>query len=125
MMDHAEAVHFAKEWIAAWNAHDLERILSHYAEDFEMKSPLIRSRMGVESGVLRSKESIRAYWAKALAAEPPLHFVLLAVMTTVDGIVILYESRGRNPSVAEVLTFGEDGKVIRGAAYYSSTAAPT
>ena len=24
---------FAANWIAAWNAHDLERILEHYTED--------------------------------------------------------------------------------------------
>jgi ketosteroid isomerase-like protein len=24
---------FAEEWIAAWNAHDLPRILSHYEDD--------------------------------------------------------------------------------------------
>ena len=35
------AIRFAGEWIAAWNAHDLGRILSHYTEDFEMSSPVI------------------------------------------------------------------------------------
>jgi hypothetical protein len=33
------AERFAEEWIAAWNAHDLPRILSHYEDDFEMPSP--------------------------------------------------------------------------------------
>src|ERR1700723_3107179 len=38
MMTSELALRFA-EWIAAWNAHDLPRILSHYADDFEMSSP--------------------------------------------------------------------------------------
>lgn len=38
MIDQAWAYDFAKEWIAAWNSHDLDRILSHYVEDFEMSS---------------------------------------------------------------------------------------
>jgi len=29
-------VSHAQEWIAAWNAHDLERILAHYADDVEL-----------------------------------------------------------------------------------------
>ena len=29
----------SQEWLSAWNAHDLEAILSYYAEDFEMISP--------------------------------------------------------------------------------------
>lgn len=45
MIDSNRAQEFAAEWIAAWNSHDLERILSHYAEDFEMASPLIIERM--------------------------------------------------------------------------------
>ena len=32
---------FAEDWIAVWNSHDLEAILSHYTDDFEMSSPLI------------------------------------------------------------------------------------
>ena len=47
---------FAAEWIAAWNSHDLERILSHYTDDFEMLSPLIIERVGESSGSLRGKE---------------------------------------------------------------------
>jgi hypothetical protein len=32
-MTHADALAFAEVWVAAWNAHDLGRILSHYADD--------------------------------------------------------------------------------------------
>ena len=31
----------AQEYISAWNAHDLERILAHYADDVEVASPLV------------------------------------------------------------------------------------
>jgi ketosteroid isomerase-like protein len=40
-MDKAFADHFAADWIESWNAHDLGRILSHYADDFEKSSPFI------------------------------------------------------------------------------------
>ena len=29
---------FAAEWIASWNSHDIERILAHYEEAFELSS---------------------------------------------------------------------------------------
>ena len=38
-MNHQE---FAKEWIDAWNSHDLDRILAHYAEDIEISTPMIK-----------------------------------------------------------------------------------
>jgi hypothetical protein len=64
------AQHFAQEWIAAWNSHDLEEILSHYTDDFEMSSPLIVQLMGEASGTLRWKPAVRVYWSKALARCP-------------------------------------------------------
>jgi len=33
------AAAFASEWIEAWNARDLERILKRYAHDVEFTSP--------------------------------------------------------------------------------------
>jgi len=37
------AERFGADWIAAWNSHDLDRVLTHYEDDFEMSSPLIAS----------------------------------------------------------------------------------
>ena len=58
MIDRTWAEQFAKEWIDAWNSHDLDRILSHYVEDFEMSSPLIIELKKDPSGVLRGKTAI-------------------------------------------------------------------
>jgi hypothetical protein len=66
------AERFAEEWISAWNSHDLVRILSHYEDDFEMASPRIVEIACEPSGVLRGKESIGAYWEKALRLIPEL-----------------------------------------------------
>ena len=41
LMEKSFAKRFAMEWVAAWNSHDLERILAHYEDDFEMSSPII------------------------------------------------------------------------------------
>lgn len=60
MITKEEANHFAREWIEAWNSHDLERVLSHYTDDFEMSSPFIVGFTGEPLGTLRGKESVRA-----------------------------------------------------------------
>jgi ketosteroid isomerase-like protein len=59
-MNEAEAHHFAAEWIDAWNAHDLDRVLAHYADQFEMSSPFIARIAGEASGSLRGKKAVRA-----------------------------------------------------------------
>jgi hypothetical protein len=53
------AERFAEEWIVAWNAHDLSRVLSHYQDDFEMASPLIVEIAGEPTGVLHGKKPSR------------------------------------------------------------------
>jgi ketosteroid isomerase-like protein len=122
MLDERWAREFAQEWIAAWNAHDLERILSHYTDDFAMHSPLIVARMGVASGVLKGKEAVRPYWEAGLAALPPLHFELRDVLVGVDTLAIYYFNRTRNRMVAEVLRFNAQGKAVSGAGLYAGSA---
>ena len=112
---------FAKEWVAAWNAHDLDRVLSHYENDFEMSSPIIRSLVGEASGTLRGKPAVRAYWAKALEAIPSLRFELVTVLTGVNSITLYY--RGHRGLVAEVFHFGASGKVSKAFAHYAESQA--
>jgi SnoaL-like domain len=121
LIDQAWAQKFAKEWIAAWNSHDLDRILSHYVEDFEMSSPLIIERKIDPSGVLRGKAAIREYWAIGLAAVPPIQFELIDVHVGINAIGILYRSIGRR-RVMEMLTFNEQREVIRGGGLYGGPA---
>jgi ketosteroid isomerase-like protein len=112
------AVSFAKEWIEAWNAADLDRILRHYSDDFEMSSPLIKERMGVESSRLRGKDAIRPYWAQGLAARPPLRFELLDVLSGIDVVAIYYRSTTRGRVVIERLKFDQQRRVIEAEALY-------
>jgi ketosteroid isomerase-like protein len=109
---------FAEEWIASWNSHDLERILEHYTEDFEMSSPLIVQIIGEPASTLKGKAAIRAYWAKALARIPDLHFDLTEVLVGASSLVIQY--RGPCGPSAEAFWFDAQNKVYRAAAHYAS-----
>jgi ketosteroid isomerase-like protein len=108
---------FSEEWIASWNSHDLKRILSHYAEHIEMSSPMIVQLMGAPTGMLKGKAAIRAYWAKALARLPDLHFDLTEVLVGVSSLVIQY--RGPRGPSAEVFWFDAENKVCRAPAHYT------
>jgi ketosteroid isomerase-like protein len=118
MISAEQARTFAREWVAAWNSHDLERILSHYADDFEMTSPFIAGLMNEPSGTLKGKEKVRAYWARALERMPDLHFELIEALASVNSIAIYYHAVLGKRAV-ELLFFDQDGKVARGIAHYS------
>lgn len=109
---------FAHEWIAAWNSGDLERIFAHYADDFEMRSPLIAERGFSADGVLRGKEAIRPYWSAGLATQPPILFELLHVYAGAGAIGIHYRSVNHGRVVIERIELGSDNKGVRGEALY-------
>jgi ketosteroid isomerase-like protein len=119
MIDLEWAKTFAEEWIEAWNSHDLNRILSHYTDDFEMTSPLIIERMKVQSGTLSGKAQIGPYWQLGLEANPPLKFDLLEVLVGVNSITLYYR-RNSGKTAAEVLIFNDQQQVIKGMAHYSA-----
>ena len=122
-MDSAFAERFATEWIEAWNAHYLDRVLSHYANDFEMSSPYIVSLAGEASGTLIGKSAVGAYWRKALSLFPDLHFDLVSVLAGVSSITLIYKgARGR--LVAEVFHFDAEKKVSRASAHYDIRSLP-
>lgn len=115
MIDLAWARAWAEEWIAAWNSGDLDRILSHYSDDFSMTSPYILERGLDPTGTLHGKAAVREYWARGLAMQPPLHFVLTDVVAGVSSLAIYYASN-RGKQVVEKIDFDAQGRAIRGEA---------
>ncbi len=116
-MNAAFATHFAQAWLDAWNAHDLERVLSHYRDDFEMCSPVIVQLMGNAEGRLQGKAAVGAYWARALALFPQLKFTLICTLIGMDSITLHYVG-ANGKRVAEVFQFDAQGLVVRAHAHY-------
>ena len=117
-MNRAFAERFAADWINSWNAHDIGRVLSHYAEDFEMSSPAIVRIAGEPTGRLRGKAAVAAYWKKALELIPDLEFELLSTLAGVSSITLCYRWAGGRLA-AEVFHFGPDQKVTKAFAHYA------
>ncbi len=118
-MNQSEAEAFAQRWIAAWNSHGLEPILSHYAEGIEVTSPFVAAVMDGREATLRGKAAVREYWSRALARYPDLHFVLRAAYPGVNSVVIEYLSV-QHLAAAECMFFDNQGMVARVIAHYRS-----
>jgi ketosteroid isomerase-like protein len=112
-----EARAFARDWIDAWNSHDLDWIMSHYAATVIFRSPRIAVVTGDKSCIVQGIENLRAYWSKALVRAPELHFNLEGVYVGKDAVTIAYRNhRGQN--VAETLVFNAEAMVEEGIAAY-------
>lgn len=118
MLTETEARKFARRWVLAWNLHDLEAILSHYALDVVLTSPAAAKLLHDESGTVRGKEAVRGYFQRGLEAYPTLAFELLDVMWGVSSVVLYYVNQ-RGTKTAEFMELDENGKVVRVVANYS------
>lgn len=117
-MTEAEAQDFAIEWIAAWNSHDLDRILSHYADDVELTSPLVETVLGPGRVTVRGKEMLRTYWAAALAKYPDHRFRLYRAYAGSRSVVLHYQSI-QALVAAECMELNAAGLVRRVLAHYA------
>jgi ketosteroid isomerase-like protein len=113
----AEARRFAQHWVEAWNAHDLDGVLSHFTDDAAFSSPVAGQLLPETGGVLRGKAAIRAYWAVGLERIPDLRFEVVDVYTGIDIVVINYRNH-TGGLVNEVLHVNADGLVTSGAGTY-------
>jgi hypothetical protein len=111
-----DPVRFSAAWESAWNAHDLDAVLSHFHDDVVFTSPMATRLLPETGGVLRGREALRQYWAEGLRQMPDLHFVVERVFAGVSVLVLSYRNH-RGGLVDEVLRFS-DGLVVEGHGTY-------
>ena len=109
-MNHEEALAFAGRWVKEWNDHDIEAVLTHFAEDVVFTSPLAERLFPQSGGVISGKDALRRYWAEGVRRAPGLRFELLGVYAGTDTIVIRFRTE-QGVDRCEVLTF--DGGLVR------------
>ncbi len=117
-MTNEEARRFAEHWVEAWNRHDLEAVLSHYTDDFEMTTPMIQRVLGLAAGTLKGKKAVGDYWKAALRKMPDLRFSLIEVAAGVDTVSIYYDA-GSGRRAIETFFFDNAGKVFKALATYN------
>lgn len=122
-MTEGEAQQFGLAWVEAWNSHDLERILEHYAPDVEVTSPLAETVLGPGRHTVKGKQALRQYWGPALERYPDLRFVLLRAYAGAGSVVLHYQSV-QGLVAAECMELDVNGKVRRVLAHYALGADP-
>jgi hypothetical protein len=120
MFTENEAQVFANHWVAGWNSHNLDEILSHYAADVVLVSPVAAKILGDPSGTVKGKDAVREYFKRGLEAYPNLSFSLLDVMWGISSVVLYYVNQ-KGAKTGEFMEFDADEKVIRVVANYNGS----
>jgi hypothetical protein len=115
-MDAAAARRFGDDWVRAWNDHDLDALMVHFADDVVFTSPVADRLVPGSGGRIHGRDALREYYAAGLTAIPGLRFDIVGVYAGVDTMVINYRNQD-GALVNEVLGF-DAGLVVSGHGTY-------
>ena len=119
VIDPQAALASARDWIGAWNAHDLDAVMAHYAEELEFVSPLVVRRLNRPDGTIRSKPELRDYFSRSLGPDSKLRFDLQSVLVGVSSFTTFYTNH-RAQRVAETVFPDAQGLIRRAYIHHSA-----
>jgi hypothetical protein len=118
MLDESRARQFAEHWVRSWNSHELDAILSHYAPEIVLISPVAARLLNNSSGAVKGISALRSYFERGLKAYPSLAFQLVDVMWGISSIVLYYKNQN-GTMTGEFMELDDNLKVIRVVANYN------
>lgn len=118
MFTEADARRFADEWLQAWNSHDLDAIMSHYAPDVVLTSPAAAKLLNVATGTIHGREALRGYFKQGLEIFPNLKFEVLDIMWGISSIILYYTNQ-KSTRTGEFMELDARQKIVRVVANYS------
>jgi len=119
MLSEAQVREFAGDWLRAWNSHDLDAVMSHYAPEIVLTSPVAARLLNDPAGVVVGEVALRKYFQRGLEAYPNLVFELLDVMWGISSVVLYYKNQN-GTTTGEFMELDADLKVVRVVANYGS-----
>ena len=115
-MDRASIGRFVETWCAHWCKVDIDAVVSHFAENAEMRSPLALKLTG--SPVVAGAENIRLYWRQAYGHIPSADLKILnwSWDETISRLTVWWQLGEARAS--EFMDFDSTGRVVRSEAFY-------
>jgi len=109
----------AERWLAAWNAHEPDRIMALYAPDARHTSARVRTFVG-DTDTLTGRGAIGEYVRRGLDRYPTLRFEPVSVSTGPRTVVIEYVRHGADASelTVELLELNADGLIAHARVYH-------
>ena len=110
----------ALNWIAAFNEHNLNRLLDLYSPVAEHFSPKLKQRHPETGGLIKGREAMHSWWKDAFDKLPSLHYHLVNLLVGEDQLLMEYNREVEGEpvmKVAEILEIG-NGLITRSRVYH-------
>ena len=110
----------AINWFAAFNEHNLEKLLELYHENARHYSPKLKFRHPETNGLIIGKPNLREWWQDAFLRLPDLHYKIIALTANTERVFMEYIRQVPGEeymNVAEVLEI-KGSKIIASKVYH-------
>lgn len=110
----------AKLWFEAFNNHDLESLISLYDENAEHFSPKLKIREPETNGLIKGKNTLRAWWKDCFERLPTLKYEVKKLTADKEQVFMEYTRKVEGEEdlqVGEVLEI-KNGKIIFSRVYH-------
>jgi len=101
----------ATKWFEAFNAHDLEKLLSLYDDSAQHFSPKLKIRKPETQGLIKGKQALREWWQDAFDRLPSLQYEVIKLTADEEQVFMEYirhVAGEEDLSVGEVLQIEND-----------------
>src|SRR5688572_23724124 len=110
----------AQQWFAAFNTHDLEKLLWLYDDNAEHFSPKLKIRKPETNGFVVGKTALRDWWQESFDRLPTLHYRVTSLTANNERVFMEYVRQVEGEDdllVGEVLEV-LDGKIVASRVYH-------
>jgi hypothetical protein len=110
----------ALKWFEAFNAHDLEKLLSLYHGDAEHYSPKLKIRLPETQGLIKGKGALRSWWKDSFDRLPSLKYEVKKLTADDEQVFMEYIRHADNEEnlrVGEVLEI-KNGLIVFSRVYH-------
>lgn len=119
-MEPRDIEYIAMQWIEAFNARDLNRLLNLYADDAEHFSPKLKVHKPETQGLVKGKDALRDWWEGAYLRLPTLFYKVNSLTANNYRVFMEYTRTVEGEpdmAIAEVLEL-RDGKIVFSRVYH-------
>jgi ketosteroid isomerase-like protein len=112
--------HIAHLWFAAFNAHQLEDLLSLYHSDAMHYSPKLKINQPGTNGLIKGRAALHAWWQDAFNRLPSLQYTVVKLTVDEEQVFMEYIRKVDNEAdlkVGEVLEI-ENGLIVSSRVYH-------
>lgn len=110
----------AGHWFAAFNAHNLESLLSLYDDQAEHYSPKLKVRYPETHGLIKGKDALRIWWQDAFERLPSLRYEVIRLTPYEDRVFMEYMRHvaGEDDLVVGEMLEVHNGLIIKSSVFH-------